>query len=170
LALASLPPSKSVMKEKPRQTTDAIISKQMAKRIFGIGGLFFAILLGILLLFQHTDITSLTDLINFSWGENNGLSPYELSLFFTIFVMLQFWNMFNAKAFMTGKSAFSGLLSCKWFMIIAIIIFFGQILIVEVGGQMFNVCHLAITDWLIIVGGTLIVLLIGELTRAIKKN
>ena len=170
LALASLPPSKSVMKEKPRQTTDAIISKQMAKRIFGIGGLFFAILLGILLLFQHTDITSLTDLINFSWGENNGLSPYELSLFFTIFVMLQLWNMFNAKAFMTGKSAFSGLMSCKWFMIIAIIIFFGQILIVEVGGQMFNVCHLAITDWLIIVGGTLIVLLIGELTRAIKKN
>ncbi len=170
LALASLPPSKSVMKEKPRQTTDAIISKQMAKRIFGIGGLFFAILLGILLLFQHTDITSLTDLINFTWGENNGLSPYELSLFFTIFVMLQFWNMFNAKAFMTGQSAFSGLFSCKWFLIIAIVIFFGQILIVEVGGQMFNVCHLAITDWLIIVGGTLIVLLIGELTRAIKKN
>ena len=170
LALASLPPSKSVMKDKPRQTTDAIISKQMAKRIFGIGGLFFAILLGILLLFQHTDITSLTDIINFTWGENNGLSPYELSLFFTIFVMLQFWNMFNAKAFMTGKSAFSGLFSCKWFLIIAIVIFFGQILIVEVGGQMFNVCHLAITDWLIIIGGTLIVLVIGELARAINKK
>jgi len=168
LALASLPPSKSVMKEKPRKTTDAIISKKMAKRIFGIGGLFFVILLGILLWFQHTDITSLTN-INFAWGENNGLSPYELCLFFTIFVMLQFWNMFNAKAFMTGKSAFSGIMSCKWFIMIAIIIFFGQILIVEVGGQMFNVCHLAIIDWLIIIGSTMIVLLIGEIARAIKK-
>ncbi|MBO7134259.1 MAG: calcium-translocating P-type ATPase, PMCA-type [Bacteroidales bacterium] len=169
LALASLPPSKEVMKEKPRMTTDAIISKKMASRIFGVGGLFFVILLGILLLFQHNDITSLTD-INFTWGEDNGLSPYELSLFFTIFVMLQFWNMFNAKAFMTGKSAFSGLLSCKWFLIIALVIFLGQILIVEVGGQMFNVCHLELLDWLIIVGATSIVLWIGEIARMICKR
>ena len=102
--------------------------------------------------------------------------------------MLQFWNMFNAKAFMTGKSAFSGMLSCKWFLVIAIVIFFGQILIVEVGGQMFNVCHLEILlivevggqmfnvchleilDWLIIVGATSIVLWIGEIVRAIRKR
>ncbi|MBQ2076692.1 MAG: cation-translocating P-type ATPase, partial [Bacteroidales bacterium] len=169
LALASLPPSKSVMDEKPRKVTDPIISKPMAGRIFGIGGLFFTILLGILLWFQHTDISSLAN-ISFDFGSFAELSAKELSLFFTIFVMLQFWNMFNAKAFMTGKSAFSGMLSCKWFLVIAIVIFFGQILIVEVGGQMFNVCHLEILDWLIIVGATSIVLWIGEIARAIRKR
>ncbi|MBO7570637.1 MAG: calcium-translocating P-type ATPase, PMCA-type [Bacteroidales bacterium] len=168
LALASLPPSKSVMKEKPRKTSDAIISKPMAKRIFGIGGLFFVILLGILLWFQHSAINSLTDIKIF--GAFDGLTDKELSLFFTIFVMLQFWNMFNAKAFMTGKSAFSGLASCRWFIIIALVIFFGQILIVEIGGQMFNVCHLNIFDWLIIVAATSVVLWIGEITRAISKR
>jgi Ca2+-transporting ATPase len=169
LALASLPPSKSVMKEKPRKVTDPIISKQMAGRIFGIGGLFFVILLGLLLWFQHTDIDLLSE-ISFVFGQFAELTPKELSLFFTIFVMLQFWNMFNAKAFMTGKSAFSGLLSCKWFLIIALVIFFGQILIVEVGGQMFNVCHLELLDWLIIVGATSIVLWIGEIARMICKR
>lgn len=168
LALASLPPSKSVMNEKPRKVTDPIINKSMATRIFGIGGLFFVIMLGLLLWFQHSDISSLVN-INFIIGAFDGLADKELSLFFTIFVMLQFWNMFNAKAFMTGKSAFSELTSCKWFMIIALVIFFGQILIVEIGGQMFNVCHLLITDWLIIIGCTSIVLWIGEIIRAIKK-
>ena len=169
LALASLPPSKSVMNEKPRKVTDPIISKPMAGRIFGIGGLFFVLLLGILMLFQHSNIISLTD-ISGIFGHFAELTDKELSLFFTIFVMLQFWNMFNAKAFMTNKSAFSGMLSCKWFLVIAIVIFFGQILIVEVGGQMFNVCHLEILDWLIIVGATSIVLWIGEIARAIRKR
>ena len=156
------------MNEKPRKVTDPIINKPMATNIFGIGGLFFVILLGILLWFEHSSIKTLTD-ISLSFGAFDGLLEEELSLFFTIFVMLQFWNMFNAKAFMTGKSTFSGILSCKWFLVIAIVIFFGQILIVEVGGQMFNVCHLGILDWLIIVGVTSIVLWIGELARAIKK-
>ena len=141
----------------------------MAGRIFGIGGLFFVLLLGILMLFQHSNIISLTD-ISGIFGHFAELTDKELSLFFTIFVMLQFWNMFNAKAFMTNKSAFSGMLSCKWFLVIAIVIFFGQILIVEVGGQMFNVCHLEILDWLIIVGATSIVLWIGEIARAIRKR
>ncbi len=168
IALASLPPTHSVMKDKPRKVTDSIISKPMARSIFGVGGIFTALLLGILLFFQHAEITSLTS-ITWSWGAYNGLSAYELSLFFTIFVMLQFWNMFNAKAFMTNKSAFAEIKKCKGFMIIAAVIFIGQIIIVEIGGQMFNVTHLHLTDWLLIIASTSIVLWIGEVVRAIRK-
>lgn len=169
LALASLPPSKSVMNEKPRKVTDAIISKKMAANIFGIGGLFFVILLGILLFFQHNDISSLLN-IKITWNANNGLNDYELSLFFTIFVILQFWNMFNAKAFMTFRSAFHKLASCKWFLIIALVILIGQIIIVEIGGEMFNVCPLKISDWILIIVPTSIVLWGGELHRISKKK
>lgn len=110
LALASLPPTKTVMEEKPRSVDEHIL-KGMGTGILGVGGIFTAILLGICLYFQHTDITSLMDIFNGSttWGANNGLSAYELGLFFTIFVMLQFWNLFNAKAFMTSDSAFRGI-------------------------------------------------------------
>ena len=168
IALASLPPTHAVMKEKPRKVTDSIISKPMAKSIFGVGGFFTLLLLGVLLFLQHADVTSLTN-IKMSWGEYNGLSAYELSLFFTTFVMLQFWNMFNAKAFMTGKSAFANLGQCKGFLAIAAVILFGQILIVEIGGQMFNVTHLHLLDWIIIICSTSLVLWIGELVRLLKK-
>ena len=164
IALASLPPTHTVMKDKPRKVTDSIINQPMAKSIFGVGGFFTLLLLGVLLFLQHSDVTSLTNL-NLQWGEYNGLSAYELSLFFTIFVMLQFWNMFNAKAFMTGKSAFAEINKCRGFMIIAAVILFGQILIVELGGQMFNVTHLHLLDLLIIICSTSIVLWIGEITR-----
>lgn len=169
IALASLPPAKSVMKDKPRKVTDNIISKPMAKSIFGVGGFFTALLLGVLLLMQHSDIACMTDLLKFNWGVYDGLSAYELSLFFTFFVMLQFWNMFNAKAFMTGKSAFAHLNSCKGFLAIAAVIFFGQILIVELGGKMFNVCHLNLLDWVIIVAASSLVLWIGEIVRLCRK-
>jgi Ca2+-transporting ATPase len=83
--------------------------------------------------------------------------------------MLQFWNMFNAKAFMTGKSAFHNLRDCRGFLLIAAVIFIGQIFIVEVGGQMFNVCHLALTDWITIIFVTMPVLIVGEIGRKMKK-
>ena len=169
IALASLPPTHTVMKDKPRKVTDSIINQPMAKSIFGVGGFFTLLLLGVLLFLQHSDVTSLTNL-NLQWGEYNGLSAYELSLFFTTFVMLQFWNMFNAKAFMTGKSAFAEINKCRGFMIIAAVILFGQILIVELGGQMFNVTHLHWQDWLIIICSTSLVLWIGEIVRAIKSK
>lgn len=169
IALASLPPQQSVMNDKPRKVTDFIISKPMSWNIFGVGGLFTVILLGVLVIMQHSEIASMTDLFSFSFGEYNGLSTYELSLFFTLFVMLQFWNMFNAKAFMTSKSAFHNLGSCKGFIGIAAVIFIGQILIVELGGAMFNVCHIALKDWLIITALTLPVLIIGEVKRISKK-
>ena len=169
IALASLPPSKAVMKEKPRKVTDFIINKPMMKNIFGLGLFFTILLLGILIVMQHSDITSMADLIAFNFGSYNGLSAYELSLFFTIFVMLQFWNIFNAKAFMTGKTAFHDLPNCKGFMLITAVIFVGQIIIVEVGGRMFNVTHLNITDWITIILCTSPVLIIGELLRILKK-
>lgn len=173
MALAVLPPSKKVMQEKPRSRESFIISPSMWKFIFGVGGIFFAILIGFVYYFEHTDITSLTQLWSVPF-ENNpgplaaGLSPYELSLFFTIFVFFQFWNMFNAKAFATGKSALH-FKNCGEFLLIAAIIFGGQILIVELGREFFNVVPLKFLDWIIIVGCTSIVLWIGELFRLFKK-
>jgi Ca2+-transporting ATPase len=172
IALASLPPSQAVMKEQPRKVTDNIINNGMAKNIVGVGGLFTALLFVVLWIMLHADIRSMLDLctLNFSYGAYNGLSAYELSLFFTLFVMLQFWNMFNAKAFMTNHSAFRCLRQCRGFMFIAAVIFLGQILIVELGGQMFNVTPLNILDWLIIVIPTSLVLWVGELYRALQRR
>jgi Ca2+-transporting ATPase len=176
LALASLPPSEKVMKDKPRKTTDFIISNAMWKSILGVGVFFVILLLGFVQYFKHADITSLNEFslvdyfanyFNFSTG--NGLSPYELSLFFTIFVILQFWNMFNAKAFMTGKSAFANLKNSTGFITIAVVILAGQWVIVTIGGEMFNVVPLKLNDWLIIIGSTSVVLWIGEVIRLLKK-
>lgn len=172
LALASLPPTHTVMKEKPRSVNEHIL-KGMGSGILGVGLAFTIILLAILLFFQHTDVTSLTNL-SFNWGAYNGLSAYELGLFFTIFVMLQFWNLFNAKAFMTNSSAFKGISwkNTRWFILIALIIFIGQIIIVQIGGEMFNVAQggLKFMDWVIIVVATSLVLWIGEIARLFKNK
>ena len=168
MALASLPPSQSVMKEKPRSREAFIINRPMWKSIVGVGGVFFLLLLGLLYYFEHTDITCLTEVGKVAMGANTGLSGYELSLFFTIFVFLQFWNMFNARAFETGRSAFH-FKGCGGFILIALVILLGQILIVSVGGEFFNVEPLRFIDWVIIIAGTSFVLWIGELMRLFKK-
>lgn len=177
LALASLPPTKRVMDEKPRSVNEHIL-KGMGWGILGVGGLFTILLLGLLLFFQHTDITSLCDIFNggITWGANNGLSAYELGLFFTIFVMLQFWNLFNAKAFMTNESAFKGLSwkNTKWFILIVLIILAGQIVMTEIPGvqEMFNVAEggVKVMDWIIIIVTTSFVLWFGELFRVFSKK
>ena len=176
LALASLPPTRTVMSEKPRSVYEHIL-KGMGTGILGVGGIFTIILLGICIFFQHSDVNCLTDIFNgkATWGENNGLSAYELGLFFTIFVMMQFWNLFNAKAFMTKDSAFKGISwkNTKWFIIIAFVIFVGQILMTEIPGlqEMFNVAEggIKVFDWLIIVAATSFVLWIGELVRLVRR-
>lgn len=152
MALASLPPSMSVMKEKPRDRRSFIINCDMAKQIIGVGCTFFIVLICLLYRF-----------------ERNGWSLHEQSLFFTIFVMLQFWNMFNARAFATGESALR-IKSCKGFLFIMELIFIGQILIVTFGGEMFHVTRLRLEDWLYIIGGTSFVLWIGEGIRWVKKR
>ena len=169
MALASLPPSHSVMAEKPRRRSAFIINRPMWRDICLTGGILFVILLGWLLVLEHTSITSLVQLPSAAWGENTGLSPYELSVFFTTFVFLQFWNMFNARAFEDNRSALD-LRGCKGFMLIALLIFFGQILIVELGGQLFNVVPLGITDWILIIALTSPVLWIGEIIRLFRRR
>lgn len=177
LALASLPPTKTVMNEKPRSVNEHIL-KGMGLGILGVGGLFTAVLLAICIYFQHTDITCLMDIFNGDavWGPDNGLSAYELGLFFTIFVMLQFWNLFNAKAFMTSDSAFKGISwkNTKWFIIIVLVIFIGQVIMTEIPGvqEMFNVAEGGVKpiDWIIIVIATSFVLWIGEIIRLVSRK
>ncbi len=166
MALASLPPSRSVMKEKPRARQDFIINRLMWQSIIGVGGIFFLILLGILYLFENYSVSSMTELFSFIPQPSGQptLTPYELSMFFTIFVFLQFWNMFNARAFETGRSAFH-FKGASGFVVIALAILIGQIAIVSIGGEFFNVTPLRISDWLIIIGSTSLVLWIGEIIR-----
>ena len=157
-ALASLPPNERVMKNKPRKSGpkgDFIISRRMANRIFSVGILFVVFLLAVLIYFNHTD------------GE---LTAYELSQFFSIFVLLQFWNMFNAKAFGTNKSAFAELKESKGFLSVALLILSGPYLIVTFGGQMCSVVPLSWADWGYIIAGTSIVLWIGEIIRLFGKK
>lgn len=168
MALASLPPTEKVMKDKPRNRTDFIINKFMRGAIIGTGALFFAGLFVLLWVFQHVDIHSLSELCTQTITNDGHLNRYEESLFFTIFVMLQFWNMFNARAYKTGRSAFN-FKDCESFGLIALIIVLGQVLIVSFGGEMFNVTPLSWQDWLIVIGGTSIVLWIGEIGRLINR-
>ena len=170
MALASLPPSKAVMKDKPRPRTAFIINSRMWKSIVGVGGLFFFLLLGLLWYLEHTNLQTLTDMWQVTFiPVNKGMSAYELSLFFTVFVFLQFWNMFNARAFETGRSAFH-FKDASGFVFIATAIFFGQILIVELGGQFFSVTPLKMIDWLIIIGATSMVLWTGEVMRLFSPS
>ena len=177
LALASLPPSQRVMNDPPRQRKANIITKEMARGIFGVGGLFVLLLFGFIQYFKNEDITSLTQFSITDYFANffhfgsfeNGLSAYELSLFFSIFVMLQFWNMFNAKAYRTGRSAFAEIGKSQGFIMIAAAIIIGQVVITTFGGAMFSVTPLLLTDWCLIIAATSSVLWIGELLRLIKR-
>lgn len=166
MALASLPPSESVMHDRPRSRAEFIINGAMRRGIIGTGLVFFGLLLGLLYYFEHADITSLTQLGSVPMGAYRGLTGYEMSLFFTIFVFLQFWNMFNARAFATGRSALC-LKGCKGFGMTSLIIVAGQILIVTFGGAFFSVEPLKLTDWAIIIVATSMVLWVGELVRLI---
>lgn len=168
MALASLPPSKKVMTQKPRDRKAFIISKKMMGTIIGVGLIFFASLFAFLYFLQNFELSSLSEICSATAASVHSLSPYELSIFFTVFVMLQFWNMFNARAFMTGASAFH-FKNCGGFIMIAALILLGQVAIVSLGGEMFNVVPLGIKDWLIIILGTSPVLLIGELFRLFRK-
>ena len=152
LALASLPPDQKVMFEKPRSRDAYIITRPMTKRIFGVGLLFVAVFLVFYYYFQQDGV----------------VTPREHTLFFTIFVFMQFWNIFNAKAFMTGRSALNGLFTkniAKGFVLTLAIILVGQVLIVEFGGEMFEVVRLSLGDWLRIILSTSVILWIGEIIR-----
>ena len=154
LALASLPPSREVMKEKPRKQTDFIITKGMARGIIGIGLAFFAVLFAFLI---HCN------------QQGGDLHLHELSLFFTTFVMLQFWNLFNAKSFGSNHSAFHAFTHDNGLLLVLFIILGGQWLIVTFGGGMFRTEPLSLTEWGVIIASTSVVLWIGEIWRAVKR-
>lgn len=164
MALASLPPTEKVMCDKPRDRRDFIITRPMTINILAVGGFFFVTLLIFLYILEHATITQMADFLHLEVGSYKHMSPYELSLFFTVFVMLQFWNMFNARAYATGRSAFH-FKDCKGFGTIVLFILIGQVLIVELGGQMFNVTPLLWQDWAFIIISTSAVLWIGEFLR-----
>ena len=156
-ALASLSPSWAVMKERPRKSGengDFIITKSMTRNIFIVGAIFVAVQVALLM-----------------WlSRDGGLTAYGQSEFFTFFVMLQFWNMFNAKAYLSGSSAFKGLWENMSFLLVCLVILLGQFLIVTFGGEMFDVVPLSFESWAVIIASTSVVLWIGELLRLLGKK
>ena len=154
LALASIPPSESVMNDKPRRSTDFIISKAMRQNIFGVGTAFLVVLMAMIYYFTNAD---------------GGMTVQRLTVFFTFFVMLQFWNLFNARVFGTTDSAFKGLAKSYGMELIVLAILGGQFLIVQFGGAVFRTEPLDWQTWLIIIGSSSLVLWIGELIRFVKR-
>lgn len=171
MALASLPPSESVMKDKPRDRNAFILNKPMLREIIGVGGFFFLMLLGMLYIFQHAEVKQLTDLLHLQMGAKGHVSTYELTLLFTTFVMTHFFYLFNARAFETGRSAlhFKG---CNGLLTIVAIILVGQIAMVELPGlqQFFNVEGLKLIDWVIIIIGSSFVLWVREIWHLLTKK
>lgn len=170
MALASLPPTPMVMKDKPRRRGDFILDKGLVEEILGVGLFFFALLWVFLYIFQHADIScmadltsiSIKDLLRFKLGPKNNLSAYEQTLLFSIFVWAHFWYMFNARAFRSGGSGLDIIRDCDGFVIIVAIIVVGQFLIVEVFYEFFNCQPMSWQDWLIIIVTTMPVMLIRE--------
>ena len=183
MALASLPPSESVMHDRPRDRHAFILTRPMYGEIVGVGGLFFVLLFFFLLVFKHTDVDSLSDMLSLNylqifaglgtltfWTEGH-LTAYELTLLFTIFVMTHFFYLFNARAFETGRSAlhFGG---CKGLLTIVVIIFAGQVLMVEtpILQDFFNVVSLSLKDWVAIIIGSSLVLWVREAWHLAKAG
>ena len=154
LALASIPPSESVMQAKPRKSSDFIITPTMGWMIFGVGILFACVLMGMLIAFEHAP---------------GGLTVHRLTIFFTFFVMLQFWNLFNARVFGTNDSAFKNITKTYGMEVVVLAILLGQFLIVQFGGEVFRTEPLSLQEWVWIILSTSLVLWVGELVRWIKR-
>ena len=154
LALASIPPSETVMQEKPRRSTDFIISKAMRTNIIGVGTLFLVVLLGMIYYFDHS---------------TQGMNVHNLTIFFTFFVMLQFWNLFNARVFGTSDSAFKGISKSYGMELVVLAILGGQFVIVQFGGAVFRTEPLDFTTWMIIIASTSLVLWVGEGIRLVRR-
>ena len=154
LALASIPPSEDVMQEKPRKSTDFIITRPMWWNIIGVGIIFLVVLMGMLWYYNHTP---------------EGMTTHDLTVFFTFFVMLQFWNLFNARVFGTNHSAFNHLNKSYGMELIVLAIIVGQVIIVQYGGAVFRTVPLDWMTWLQIVGLSSCVLWVGEIYRGVKR-
>ncbi len=177
LALASLPPSEEVMERKPRKPTDFIITKGMYASILGVGAVFTVFLYGVMQYFRYSPIDSLEgfDLAGYirCFGLTPGglpLTPYDLTMFFTVFVFLQFWNLFNARAYGSGHTAFHDSRHSLVFFSTLAIILTGQVAIVYLGGEMFNVCPLSVRDFVMIFIVTSPVMILPALWTCCRKK
>ena len=155
LALASLPPSHEVMSDKPRKASDFIINKSIGFGILFCGIVFFLVMFALLVYCERRG--------------KGGVDVHELTMFFTTFVMIQFWNLFNAKALMSHHTAFRHFLKDKGMMLVLVLVLVGQWIIVTFGGEMFRTTPLSLHEWLLIIGSTSVVLWAGELWRAFKR-
>lgn len=155
LALASLPPSHEVMKDKPRKASDFIINKSIGFGILFCGIVFFLVMFALLVYCERRG--------------KGGVDVHELTMFFTTFVMIQFWNLFNAKALMSHHSAFRHFLKDKGMILVLVLVLVGQWIIVTFGGEMFRTTPLSLHEWLLIIGSTSVVLWAGELWRTFKR-
>jgi Ca2+-transporting ATPase len=155
LALASLPPSHEVMKDKPRKASDFIINKSIGFGILFCGIVFFLVMFALLVYCERRG--------------KGGVDVHELTMFFTTFVMIQFWNLFNAKALMSHHTAFRHFLKDKGMILVLVLVLVGQWLIVTFGGEMFRTTPLSLHEWLLIIGSTSVVLWAGELWRTFKR-
>lgn len=155
LALASLPPSHEVMKEKPRKASDFIINKSIGFGILFCGIVFFLVMFALLVYCERRG--------------KGGVDVHELTMFFTTFVMIQFWNLFNAKALMSHHTAFRHFLKDKGMILVLVLVLVGQWIIVTFGGEMFRTTPLSLHEWLLIIGSTSVVLWVGELWRGFKR-
>lgn len=155
LALASLPPSHEVMKDKPRKASDFIINKSIGFGILFCGIVFFLVMFALLVYCERRG--------------KGGVDVHELTMFFTTFVMIQFWNLFNAKALMSHHTAFRHFLKDKGMILVLVLVLVGQWIIVTFGGEMFRTTPLSLHEWLLIIGSTSVVLWVGELWRTFKR-
>ena len=170
LSLASLPPSSDVMNSKPRKISDFIITKSMRGIIFAVSAAFLFVLVGFMQYMRHTDLP-LSDFsmelffANFFAADTpeTVFTQYELTIFFTLFVFLQFWNLFNAKSYKSRFSAFRQMGESKVFFMTVLAIIIGQVVIVTFGGEMFGVVPLKLEDWLILFFGSSVVMILGEI-------
>ncbi len=178
LAFASLPASESVMKEKPRKRTDFIITKSMWQYIFGVGMIFVVFLFGLLQYFMNTNVVTLMDFspelylssfFDFDYSKADGLTLKESTMFFSIFVALLFWSLFNVKNYDSKDGIFAKFEETRVFYAAVLVIAAGQVLIVTYGGKMFNVEPLELQDWLCIVIGTFVVRIVGFLIQSTKR-
>ncbi len=155
LALASLPPSHEVMNDKPRKASDFIINKSIGFGILFCGIVFFLVMFALLVYCERRG--------------KGGVDVHELTMFFTTFVMIQFWNLFNAKALMSHHTAFRHFLKDRGMILVLVLVLVGQWIIVTFGGEMFRTTPLSLHEWLLIIGSTSVVLWVGELWRAFKR-
>ena len=155
LALASLPPSHEVMSDKPRKASDFIINKSIGFGILFCGIVFFLVMFALLVYCERRG--------------KGGVDVHELTMFFTTFVMIQFWNLFNAKALMSHHTAFRHFLKDKGMILVLVLVLVGQWIIVTFGGEMFRTTPLSLHEWLLIIGSTSVVLWVGELWRGFKR-